>query len=149
MTFIVHTHIHTRGREGEKDKHTISVYTYVYLHIYIICIFPADNDMHRVHTPTRQRERETKTNSMGVATIIRLLKITGLFRRILSLSLGSFVEETYHIEEPTNRSRPIRRRLAVYIAMFRAYAPQNCLQTRQIAPHLHKRQTLERQRQTL
>jgi len=32
----------------------------------------------------------------GVATISTLLKITGLFRRILSLLQGSFAKETYN-----------------------------------------------------
>ena len=43
----------------------------------------------------------------GLATIIRLLKIAGLFCRIQSLLQGSFAEETYNFKEPTNRSHPI------------------------------------------
>jgi len=43
----------------------------------------------------------------GVATISRLLKIIGLFCRILSLLYGSFAKETYNIKEPTNLSHPI------------------------------------------
>jgi len=43
----------------------------------------------------------------GVATISRLLKIIGLFCRILSLFKGSFTKETYTFKEPTNRSHPI------------------------------------------
>jgi len=43
----------------------------------------------------------------GVATISRLLKIIGLFCRILSLFKGSFAKETYNFKEPTNRSHPI------------------------------------------
>ena len=43
----------------------------------------------------------------GVATISRLLKITGLFCRILSLVQGSFAKETYNFKEPTNRSHPV------------------------------------------
>jgi len=42
-----------------------------------------------------------------VATISRLLKITGLFCRIQSLLYGSFAKETYNFKEPTNRSHPI------------------------------------------
>ena len=42
-----------------------------------------------------------------VATISRLLKITGLFCRIPSLLYGSFAKETYNSKEPTNRSHPI------------------------------------------
>ena len=45
----------------------------------------------------------------GVATITRLLKIIGLFRRILSLLYGSFAKETYNFKEPTNRSETIVR----------------------------------------
>ena len=43
----------------------------------------------------------------GVATISRLLKMIGLFCRILSLLWVSFAKETYHFKEPTNRSHPI------------------------------------------
>jgi len=42
-----------------------------------------------------------------VATVSRLLKIIGLFCRILSLLLGSFAKETCNVKEPTNRSHPI------------------------------------------
>ena len=42
----------------------------------------------------------------GVATISRLLKITGLFCRIQSLLQGSFAKETCNFKEPTNRSHP-------------------------------------------
>ena len=42
----------------------------------------------------------------GVATISRLLKITGLFCRMQSLLSGAFAKET--CKEPTNRSHPIR-----------------------------------------
>jgi len=41
-------------------------------------------------------------------SISRLLKITGLFCRISSLSYGSFAKETYHFKEPTNRSCCLR-----------------------------------------
>jgi len=59
----------------------------------------------------RERERATTTNIhyyiYGVATISRLLKITGLFCRILSLLWGSFAKETYNFKEPTRHSHPI------------------------------------------
>jgi len=42
----------------------------------------------------------------GVATISRLLQITGFFCRISSLLYGSFAKETYHFKEPTTRSYP-------------------------------------------
>jgi len=42
-----------------------------------------------------------------VATISRLLKMIGLFCRILSLLWVSFAKETYHFKAPTNRSHPI------------------------------------------
>jgi len=45
--------------------------------------------------------------SYGVATISRLLKIIGLFCRILSLLSGSFAKETCNFKGPTNRSHPI------------------------------------------
>jgi len=46
----------------------------------------------------------------GVATISGLLKMIGLYCRILSLLYGSFAKETYNLEEPTDRSHPILHR---------------------------------------
>jgi len=43
----------------------------------------------------------------GMATISRLLKITGLPCRTSSLSQGSFAQETYDLKEPTNRGHPV------------------------------------------
>jgi len=43
----------------------------------------------------------------GVDSISRLLKIIGLFSRILSLLSGSFAKETCNFKEPTERSHPI------------------------------------------
>jgi len=43
----------------------------------------------------------------GVATVSRLLKIIGLFCRILSLLYGSFAKEPCNFKELTNRSHPI------------------------------------------
>jgi len=48
-----------------------------------------------------------KNSTYGVATISRLLKITGLFCRVSSLLYGSFAKETYTFKEPTHRSHPI------------------------------------------
>jgi len=42
-----------------------------------------------------------------VATISRLLKILGLFCRILFLSKVSFAKETYTYKEPASGSHPI------------------------------------------
>ena len=49
-----------------------------------------------------------------VATIIRLLKMIGLFCRIQSLLQGSFVKQTYHFKEPTNRSHLIVCTITLY-----------------------------------
>ena len=50
----------------------------------------------------------------GVATISRLLKITGLFcKRALWKRLYS-AKETYHVKEPTNRSHPISNIVFLY-----------------------------------
>ena len=43
-----------------------------------------------------------------MATISRLLQILGLFCRIQSLLRGSFAQETYNFQEPTNCSHLIR-----------------------------------------
>jgi len=47
-----------------------------------------------------------------MATISRLLKITGLFGEIWSLLWGSFAKQTYHVKEPTDRSHPIAFNMA-------------------------------------
>jgi len=47
------------------------------------------------------------TFGCGVAAVSRLVKIMGLFCKILSLLQGSFAKEIYHFKEPTNRSHPI------------------------------------------
>ena len=64
--------------------------------------------LHCNHIPFLSHKR-CKCNNFyyGVATISRLLKITGLFCRISSLLLGSLAKETYNFKEPTNRSDPI------------------------------------------
>ena len=46
----------------------------------------------------------------GVATMSRLLKITGLFCRISSLLQGSFAKETYNFKEPANCRRAVAQR---------------------------------------
>ena len=43
----------------------------------------------------------------GVATISRLLQITGLFCRMLSLLQGFLAKETCNFKEPTRHSHPI------------------------------------------
>jgi len=43
----------------------------------------------------------------GLATVSRLLKISGLFCRISSVLKGSFAKGIYNFKEPTNRSHPI------------------------------------------
>ena len=54
----------------------------------------------------------------GVATVSRLLKITGLFCRISSLLQGSFAKETYIFQEHTDRSHPIcASHLIIYLCV--------------------------------
>jgi len=75
----------------------ICIYTYTYMYAYIyVCIHIC----------------------YGVATISRLLKIIGLFCRILSLVYGSFAKETYNFKEPTNRSHPIYTYMHVCIYVY-------------------------------
>ena len=45
--------------------------------------------------------------SDGLATVSRIDKIIGLFRRVLSLLKGSFAKETYDFINPINQSHPI------------------------------------------
>jgi len=57
----------------------------------------------------RKGSFEPTSTCYGVATISRLLKIIGLFRRMSSLLLGSFAKETCDLKESTNRSDPIAK----------------------------------------
>jgi len=50
----------------------------------------------------------------GVATISRLLKITGLFCKRALSKRRCFAKETYNLKEPTNRSHPISVSLVTY-----------------------------------
>jgi len=43
----------------------------------------------------------------GVATVIMIDKIIGLFCRILSLLQSTFAKETYNLIDPTDQSHPI------------------------------------------
>ena len=96
-----------------------------------MCACERESDRERARESERARERERTdifSNTMcvfvyerettylcicvsvycyGVAMIIRLLKIIGLFCRISSLLKGSFAEETYNFKEPINRRHPI------------------------------------------
>jgi len=65
----------------------------------------------------------------GVATIGRLLKITGLFcKRALQKRLYS-AKETYNFKEPTSRSHPILSVAVVLVEQFVDYIPHcNTLQ---------------------
>jgi len=55
----------------------------------------------------QKAKQQHRAGWYDVATISRLLKIIGLYCRILSLLLGSFAKETYNFKEPTNCSHPI------------------------------------------
>ena len=48
-----------------------------------------------------------KVNPYGVASISRLLKITGLFCKGALQKRRYSAKETYNFKEPTNRSHPI------------------------------------------
>ena len=62
------------------------IYTYVYIHI---CIY-----LYKYIQIWKYKHIST----YGVATISRLLKITGLFCTISSFSEGSFAKETYTLQ---------------------------------------------------
>jgi len=59
-------------------------------------------------------EKAIQRKAYGVAIIGRILKIIGLFcKRALHKRLYS-AKETYHFEEPTNRSQPMLRLAYMY-----------------------------------
>jgi len=91
----------------------IHIYIYIYIHIYIYIyhITKALAPINMIAITRKKIMTNIETNESewryGVATISRLLKMTGLFYRILSLLWVSFAKETYHFKESTNRSHPI------------------------------------------
>ena len=93
----------------------IHIYIYIYIHIYIYIyhITKALAPINMIAITRKKIMTNIETNESewryGVATISRLLKMTGLFYRILSLLWVSFAKETYHFKEPTNRSHPRTR----------------------------------------
>jgi len=52
----------------------------------------------------------------GLATVSRINKIVGLFRRILFLLKGSFAKETYNFIDPT--SHPIYIDMHIFTYMY-------------------------------
>jgi len=99
-----HTHTHTRTREPHRA-------TLVFI---LICDTICDmthwymwRDWSKYVTWLVFRTDSVCLICCGVATISRLLKMIGLFCRILSLLWVSFAKETYHFKEPTNRSHPM------------------------------------------
>jgi len=90
----------------------IHIYTYIYMYIYIYGYTYIFTDIHiyiYVYMCLRYCSAREEIG-YGVATISRLLKITGLLCRISSLLLGSFAKETCHFKEPLNQSHPIATR---------------------------------------
>jgi len=79
----------------------ICTYTYIYMYIYI-CIY---NMYIYKHTIVAFYH-----GCYGMATISRLLKITGLFCKRALLKRLYSAKEPYDFKKPTNRSHPIRDR---------------------------------------
>ena len=90
-----HTHTHTHKYTLRRVEHANMSKTLVPF------------DVFDVTCHTHLTQRSSDRNWYGVATISRLLKIIGLFCRILSRSQGSFAKETCNFKEPTNSSHPI------------------------------------------
>ena len=91
---VRHTNTHTQAScRGSQD---VTIYSSRQVNILKSQIFTLFALEHHAYTCTD-----------GVATNSRLLKIIGLFYRILSLLEGSFAKETYNFKEPANRSHPI------------------------------------------
>jgi len=86
--------------------HAQNTHIYMYLIQHTLPHTQADDESHLKSLSNSTIARQIP---YGVATISRLLKMTGLFCRILSLLQGFFAKETYNFKEPTNRSHPISR----------------------------------------
>jgi len=76
----------------------------------VFCIFVCMRELVALCVELSRQDTMTTDNDQryGVATMIELLKIIGLFCRIPSLLYGPCAKETYNLKEPTNRSHPIQ-----------------------------------------
>jgi len=85
-----------------------SVYACVCVRVF--CIFVCMRELVALCVELSRQDTMTTDNDQryGVATMIELLKIIGLFCRIPSLLYGPCAKETYNLKEPTNRSHPIQ-----------------------------------------
>ena len=98
---LQHTATHCNALHNESGTSSfqrICMYKYVYIYVYMYAF---------THTQTHKQTDTKCLYIYGVATISKLLKITGLFCRISSVLQGSYAKETYNLKEPTNRSQPI------------------------------------------
>ena len=89
--------------------HHMATNPYVCIRIHLAHLYPRIR-IYMLHTCIYMLYMHTCMHFIhryGVATMSRLLKITGLFCRISYLSLESFANETGNFKEPTNRSLPI------------------------------------------
>jgi len=92
--------------------HHMATNPYVCIRIHLAHLYPRIR-IYMLHTCIYMLYMHTCMHFIhryGVATMSRLLKITGLFCRISYVLQGSFVKETYDFKEPTNRSHPILSR---------------------------------------
>ena len=71
------------------------------MRILLLYLYTYINTQKYIHT-------RTYICTYGVASISRLLKITGFFCGVSSLLQGSFANDTCNCKEPTNRSHPTR-----------------------------------------
>ena len=101
-----HTYTHTRSHS---KTHTLHIHTYVCVCLSVCAQFAQQMQQRVCQAQPRQHNITVRTLGMqyGVATISRLLRITGLFcKRVLSKRLYS-AKETTNFKEPTNHCHPI------------------------------------------
>jgi len=104
MSHVWMSHV-THMNESCHTCESCPTYERIMSHIWVIPHIWVMLHMWMTHVTDKTESRCVVCN--GVATISRLLKIIGLFCRILSVLYGSFAKETYHFEESPNSSHPI------------------------------------------
>ena len=93
----------TKSPQQRGTKHFTRLLSKIVWYKWMICLIP----LCWVLLGRKKRTGRQNFLSYRVASISRLLKMIGLFCRILSLLWVSFAKETYLFKEPTNRSHPI------------------------------------------
>ena len=90
-----------------KSLPCIHTYQYMYTYQYVSNIQWIFTYTYTRHICVHTYQCMSDKNTYGVATMSRLFKIIGLFRKRALQKRGYSAKETHYSKEPTNRSHPI------------------------------------------